>query len=232
MRKNPTTAFITGGASGIGYAMAEIFLKRSVKVAVFDLNISDEVKSKLSQLAKTNHTKLTFHQIDVTDAVGLNNAIQSAAGEIGSPEFALNCAGMQHTNKFMDMQPGEFERVIKVNLFGSKNFAAGILPLMQTGGHLAFIASLAGLVPNYTYSSYSASKYAVVGLASVLRIEQKERGIDVSVICPPEILTPMVEKELLNMHPITKELKAFADTIPLDDACAYIFKQLKRYTAL
>jgi len=68
----------------------------------------------------------------------------------------------------------------------------------------------------------------VVGLASVLRIEQKERGIDISVICPPEIITPMVERELLRMHTITKELKAFAGTIPLDDSCRYIFKQLKK----
>lgn len=228
MRSNPKTAFITGGASGIGYAFVEIFLKKSTKVAILDLRIPEEVKKKLSSLAASNNTEVIFHETNICDVDGLTRAVQTSVETIGAPEFALNCAGMQLANKFLDLQPGEFERVINVNIIGSNNFATAMLPLMQPGSHLAFIASLAGLVPNYSYASYCASKHAIVGLAGVLRIEQQERNIDISVICPPEILTPMVQEELKTMHPITRELKSFADTIPLDGACQYILKQLTK----
>ena len=228
MNSNPKTAFITGGASGIGFAFVEIFLKRKTKVAIFDLRIPETVKQALLDLAATYDTEIVFHIINICDLNNFSKAAKQATEQIGTPEFALNCAGMLKANKFLEMEVGEFEQVINVNIIGSKNFATALLPLMQPGSHLAFVASLAGLVSNYSYASYCASKYAIVGLAGVLRIEQQERDISISVICPPEILTPMVEEELKTMHPIARELKSFAGTIPLDSSCQYVFKQLTK----
>jgi short-subunit dehydrogenase len=82
-----------------------------------------------------------------------------------------------------------------------------------------FIASLAGLVGNYGYAAYNASKFGVVGLASALRIECKPRGIGVTVVCPPEVETPMVVEERRTAPAITMQSKQFAGVVTLDELC-------------
>jgi len=76
----------------------------------------------------------------------------------------------------------------------------------------------------YGYAAYCASKYGVVGLAEVLRIELAQKGIDVTVVCPPEVETPMVEAERLNRPKQTEALKLMAGTLPLDYAVRQIRK--------
>ena len=226
MKKNWKTVFITGGANGIGFELASMLLGQGANAAIFDLKISDEAKQKLSSI--NTQASLGFHECDVTDAQGLKQAVVEASEKIGAPDLAINSAGIQVAKTFLELTEEEFTRVVSINLFGSRNFAAAVLPVMKSGGQLAFIASLAGVVTNYTYAAYCSSKFGVVGLAGTLRIECKPMGIAVSVICPPEILTPMVVEELKTMDPITKELKAFADTIPLDSACAEMLEGLAK----
>jgi NAD(P)-dependent dehydrogenase (short-subunit alcohol dehydrogenase family) len=110
---------------------------------------------------------------------------------------------------------------------GSRNFAAAALAHMQPGSRLALVSSLAGLVPNYSYAAYSASKYGVVGLAEVLRLECRPRGIGVSVICPPEVETNLVVEERKTQHPASAALKRTAGTLDLDTACRGIFSGLQ-----
>ncbi len=81
---------------------------------------------------------------------------------------------------------------------------------------------------NYGYAAYSSSKFGVVGLATALRIECKTRGIAVSVICPPEVETPMVEEERRTAPAITMQTKQFAGTVTLDDLCVQVMHGLER----
>ena len=81
---------------------------------------------------------------------------------------------------------------------------------------------------NYGYAAYSSSKFGVVGLAPALRIECKTRGICVSVICPPEVETPMVEQESRTAPAVTTQTKQFAGTVTLDDLCAQVLRGLDR----
>ena len=226
MKKSWKTVFITGGANGIGFELASMLLGQGANAAIFDLKISDDAKQALGSINK--QAQLSFHECDVRDAEGLKKAVTDATAMIGVPDLAINSAGIQLAKTFLELTEEEYGRVVGINLFGSRNFAAAVLPVMKSGGQLAFIASLAGLVVNYTYAAYCSSKFAVVGLAGTLRVESKPKGIAVSVICPPEILTPMVVEELKTMDPITRELKSFADTIPLDTACAEMLKYLAK----
>jgi NAD(P)-dependent dehydrogenase (short-subunit alcohol dehydrogenase family) len=208
--------FISGGGSGIGRYLARHYAGRGLPVAVFDLAIPESVRDELARLPGS--PALSFHEVDVCDAAGLEAAARAAVGVAGAPGLAINCAGIQIAGRFADLSEAQFSRVIDINLKGSRNFAAAVLPHMERGSKLALVASLAGLVSNYAYSAYNASKFGVVGLAGALRLECLPRGIDVAAICPPEVDTPMVEEELKSMDPITRELKQVAGTLDLESA--------------
>ena len=84
------------------------------------------------------------------------------------------------------------------------------------------------MVTSYSYSAYNASKHGVVGLAGALRLDYIERGIEVSVICPPEINTPMVVEERKTLPAAGAKLKDAAGSLELAPACEYMMTQLKQ----
>jgi NAD(P)-dependent dehydrogenase (short-subunit alcohol dehydrogenase family) len=217
--------FVTGAASGIGRRLAELALHHGADVAGFDLTKDglSELSEEAARLGRRSHVEL----VDVRRADALTSAVDRAAEAIGAPDLAINCAGIQLAKPFEELSGEEFGRVIEVNVVGSRNFAAAALPHLGTGGRLALVASLAGLVPNYSYAAYTASKYAVVGLAEVLRLEYAPRGIGVSVICPPEVETNMVYEERKMQHPASAALKRTAGTLDVDTACREIFAGLR-----
>ena len=226
MKSKWNTIYISGGGSGIGLYFAKKSAADGAKISIFDLRISEEVRLELTQLAGAD--ALDFHELDICDSPVVSEAAEKSAVKLGGPDLALNCAGIQISKPFLELSSEEFNRVININLIGSRNFAAAVLPHMGRGSRLAFVASLAGVISNYTYAAYNASKFGVVGLAGAVRMDSIARGIEVSVICPPEVMTPMVEEELKTMDPITFELKQVAGTLDLDTACKEIFAGLEK----
>src|SRR3546814_13764492 len=99
-----------------------------------------------------------------------------AAQAWGAPQLAINSAGIIINKVLAETTAAEFSRVVDVNLNGSFNFAAAVLPTMGKGSRLALIASMAGLTSNYAYAAYGASKFGVVGLATTLRYEYEPLG--------------------------------------------------------
>jgi len=218
------TAFVTGGGSGIGLALAETLARRGARIGVFDLRFSDVACARLRKVCP----EALFLEVDVRDAAGVEAAVNKAVEQIGSPDVAINSAGVQIARPFLEISSERYDFVVDINLKGSRNFAAAVLAHMRSGGHLALVASIAGVVSNYGYAAYSSSKFGVVGLASALRIECKTRGIQVSVICPPEVETPMVEEERRTAPAITMQTKQFAGTVTLDDLCTQVMHGLER----
>lgn len=228
------TIYITGAGSGIGQEVARRYAKQGAHLALFDLKFSDSAKANVLGEMQSKAQNIGFYEADVTQFETLQGTINEAAEEIGLPDLALHCAGIQNAGTFAGYSRQDFEKVVSVNLFGSRNFAEACLPLLQqnTGrggnkGKLVFVASLAGLVGNYGYAAYCASKFAVVGLAQTLRMELKPEGITVQVICPPEVDTPMVHDEHKTIHPVTKKLKYMAGALTLDQAVNDIVKGLR-----
>jgi NAD(P)-dependent dehydrogenase (short-subunit alcohol dehydrogenase family) len=220
--------YVTGGMSGIGHYLAGQYASAGCDIALFDLVQSEERRQEVEQRRAGTDQQVRAYRADVTDAAGLKAAVDQAVRDVGAPDLAINSAGIQRAKEFLKQSPEEFELVVRVNLLGSRHFAAAVLPRMKRGGHLAFIASLAGLTSSYAYAAYCSSKFGVLGLANVLRIEMKPKGIDISVICPPEVSTPMVEVELRTMHPVTRELKDFAGVLTLPEACDEILARLEK----
>lgn len=224
--ENPETLFITGGMSGLGKALACEYLQRGTDIAIFDLVVDDEVLQELASHKQSEFQQLVAYQASVADFDALHSAIELAVGRIGPPELAINCAGIQRAQPFDCLPREHFELVVQVNLFGSRNFAAAVLPTMRSGSRLALVSSMAGFAANYSYAAYSASKFGVIGLGRVLRLEYKPRGIDVSLICPPEVDTPMVVDELKNMHPVSRRLKDFGGSLSIEEAIRAILAGL------
>lgn len=224
----PRTLFVTGGMSGLGKALAAEYLQRGADVAIFDLEVKQEVLEELENHKLRRSQKIVAYEASVTDFAGLSAAVEQAVGAIDNPELAINCAGIQRAAPFDELSREDFELVVQVNLFGSRNFADAILRHMQRGGRLALVASMAGFAANYSYATYCASKFAVVGLGRVLRLELRPRGIDVSLICPPEVDTPMVVEEAKTMHPVSRTLKDLGGTLSVEEAIKGILAGLDR----
>ncbi|WP_346836577.1 SDR family NAD(P)-dependent oxidoreductase [Microbulbifer sp. SAOS-129_SWC] len=223
----PQVAFVSGGGSGIGLNLSRALLQDGASVAIFDLAVSDALLVELRQLCR-NGQRVKSYTVDITDPEAVDEAMNRAAAELGAPDFAVNCAGILRTAVFSALRYETFELTVRVNLIGSRNFAAGALRHMQPGGHLALTASLAGICGSYTHAAYSASKFGVVGLAEVLRTELKPQGIHVSVICPGEIQTPMLAEERKVGSPVTELVNEFAGVMPVDKAVQGILKGLRQ----
>lgn len=213
---------ISGGGSGLGLGLACRYLKRGNSVSILDLSISNERKKVLDKLAKTHQTKWQFFKTDVTNASLVKDNVEHAILEFGLINLAVNSAGVVINKSFKDTSPEDFKRVIDINLNGSFNFASAVLPMMKPGSRLALIASIAGLISNYAYCAYGASKFGVVGLATTLRYEYEHKGIHISCVCPPEVKTPMVAEELKHGNQVSLALKKFGGSMDPNVACDQI----------
>lgn len=220
IRRPSGTALVTGAASGIGLRLARMLGRRGDPVIALDQHWTQESKDRL--IAGSAPDAVVFAEADVCDVQSLRDALAQGVDELGPLTLAINCAGAQDAKPF-DEQPGDvFERIVAVDLFGSRNVAEAALGQFGPGGHLVLFGSMAGLAPNYGYTAYCAAKYGVVGLAHVLYLEQHPKGIDVSVVCPPEVTTPMVAEERRSMLEATRIMKETAGTLDIDTAASAI----------
>ena len=164
-------------------------------------------------------------EVDVQNESTMDAKFAEAVAAFGTPDLLINSAGISIAKNFDEMTAQEFERQININLVGSRNVAHAALPhlkqAVQQGKRpkLVFIASAAGLVACYGYTGYCSSKFGVVGLAEVLRMELRSQKIDVAVVCPPEVDTPLVTEERKNGSPVTAALKQLGSSMPVEKAC-------------
>lgn len=219
-------AIISGAASGIGKGLAKALAADGTNIVVLDLKAPKAAIDEIRAECKTERQQVMPFEVDITDAPAVRAAVNKAVEELGMPDLAVNCAGVQYARNFAQIPDDKFAMVINVNLLGSRNFAVAVLPHMSSGCQLGLLASMGGMVTLYGYSAYSASKFGVVGLGEVLRSEYKPLGVGVSIICPPEIPTPMVEEEKKNMHPVAAELKKTGGEVSLEELVPYTLDQM------
>jgi NAD(P)-dependent dehydrogenase (short-subunit alcohol dehydrogenase family) len=219
---NDRRVYVTGGGSGIGLRLAEMLAARGAHVALFDLRLDDTALRRVEAARSNTERRVCGHLADVADAAAVAEAFRQAAAEIGPPDLVFNSAGISCPKAFPDISQEDFERVVRVNLFGSRNVAAAALPLLRPGGKLVFVASMAAVAPGYGYTAYGSSKAGVFAFAEALRSELAPRGIDVAVVCPPEVATPLVAWSRTVRPAPTERLTRFAGSIGVDEACEAI----------
>jgi 3-dehydrosphinganine reductase len=217
---------ISGGGSGLGLGLAERLLSRGGNVTILDLSLGDEARQKLQQAAASAGGEWRMAKTDLAEESQVNQAVDQAISHFGTPDLCINSAGILINRTLAETSSDDFNKVLRVNVTGSFNFARATLRYLQPGGRLAMIASIAGLVSNYGYSAYGTSKFGVIGLATTLRYEYSPLGIGITCVCPPEVNTPMVNTERSpgNASPISLALKDLVGALEPDPACDAILR--------
>ncbi|UPT73520.1 MAG: SDR family NAD(P)-dependent oxidoreductase [Elusimicrobiota bacterium] len=181
---------ITGGAGGLGLAIARALVKEQVHVALWDLN-GERLEAALSAL-RAEKVMAEGWVVDVTDPT----AVREAAAKVGPVDVLFNNAGVHAPGDFLENSESDISRQIAVNLTSYIYVARAFLPGMisRGSGHLVWTASAAGLLGVPGMAVYSATKHAVVGLAESIRMELRRAGhggIKTTIVCPSFIDTGM-----------------------------------------
>ena len=213
MKLSQQIAIITGGASGMGRACANLLIDRGVKVAIWDLNIT-KVAAEINRLEI---------QCDVSSEDSVANALQNTIEKIGIPSICINCAGIAPAKRMLGksgpMPLQDFKQVIDVNLIGTFNVMRMVAQAMlslaldhqQTErGVIINTASIAAFEGQIGQMAYSASKGGVVAMTLTAARELARHSIRVNTIAPGLIATPL----LLNMPTDVQESLAAMVTFP------------------
>ncbi|GGG72466.1 SDR family NAD(P)-dependent oxidoreductase [Paenibacillus radicis (ex Gao et al. 2016)] len=193
-------AIVTGGASGIGQAIASQLAGRQVFVVIADID-EPGGKQTIDAIEKTGG-RAKFVRLDVTDADQVEAVVNSVYEKHGRLDYLFNNAGIAMYGELYDMSREHWERIVNLNLWGVIHGIQAAYPLMkkQGFGHIANTASVAGLGPSPTAAAYATTKHAIVGLTTSLHYEAETFGVKVSALCPTFVNTPIFSNgEGINM---------------------------------
>ena len=185
---------ITGGASGIGRALALLFAREGASLLLVDIN-----QSGLEAVAgevESHGVEARRYQADVSDADQVARLHDKVTSEAGTPDILINCAGVAEMAAIEEAPLEDWRTVLGVNLWGSIHTLHYFLPDMyeRGSGHVVNVASAAGLAASAFLGLYVTSKFALVGLTETLRAEAAVHGVGVAAICPGFIETPLLDK--------------------------------------
>ena len=183
-------AFITGGASGMGLAMARSFAAAGMKVAIADIeqDVLDRVKAEFD----ASNAEVITLQVDVTDRAAMEAAADATEAAFDKVHVLVNNAGVAVGGSLDQMSYEDWDWVMGVNLDGVVNGLQAFVQRIKAhgeGGHVVNTASLAGHFAIPGLGIYTATKYAVVGISETLRADLKQHDIGVSVLCPGVVNT-------------------------------------------
>ena len=201
MQLSNALAVVTGGVSGLGFAVAKHLVANGGKVALFDVN-DDKGAAAVAELGDTN---ARYFRTDVTDEAGVAANVAAAKDFLGGLNVAVNCAGILGAGRVLGrdgaMKLSQFQTTVMVNLVGSFNVAKACAEQMQGNeagidgerGVIVNTASVAAYEGQIGQAAYSASKGGVVGMTLPMARELSRFGIRVMTVAPGIFWTPMVD---------------------------------------
>jgi 2-keto-3-deoxy-L-fuconate dehydrogenase len=177
------TALVTGGASGIGAAIAETFVQAGATVWIADLNEKDG-----RALAERIGGK--FISLDVASETDCVQAAQT----VGALDILANVAGIGHVGTLLNTTPADLDRLYAVNVRGIFNCCKVFAPAMleRKAGSVINMASIGGIVAVRERVAYTTTKFAVVGLTKALALDHSQTGVRFNCVCPGRVETPFV----------------------------------------
>ncbi len=193
---NAKRIFITGGASGLGRALALRYAQAGWQVCIADLNDARgaDTLSEL-QAASATGAEMLYRHADVTVESDLQQIADELSQRWGGLDVLINNAGVAQAGAIEDVTLQDWEWIININLLGVVRGCKVFTPIFkrQHSGHIVNIASMAGLLDVPRMASYNVSKAAVVALSGTLEQELMDSGIHVSVVCPSFFQTNLEE---------------------------------------
>lgn len=190
------TAFVTGGASGIGFALGRAFLERGMKVMLADIE-ADALAAALNSLHDLG-PQVRGVTCDVADPESVERAAKASYEAFGNVHLVCNNAGVGGGAGIDSISLDSWRWVVDVNLMGVVHGIRTFLPHIRAhgeGGHIVNTASMAGMVSGPWFAPYAASKFAVVAMSEGLAMQLKPLGIGVSVLCPDFVRSRIDESE-------------------------------------
>jgi len=194
MRLENKIALITGGARGIGRAIALCFAKEDADIVIWDVNIQEAEKT--CQDIQALGSKAFAQAVDVTDYEKVEEATNKILDKYGKVDILVNNAGITKDNLLLRMTEAEWDAVLDVNLKGTFNCTKAVSKAMlkQRFGRIINIASIIGIIGNVGQANYSASKAGIIALTKTTAKELASRNINVNAVAPGFIQTEMTAK--------------------------------------
>ncbi|MBN2080451.1 MAG: SDR family oxidoreductase [Spirochaetes bacterium] len=228
---NNKRVYITGGSSGIGLALARHLASLGAHLLLFarDAKRLETARAAVEAERVDGDRRIAAMPLDVSDEGAVRKTIPRAVRDFGAPDIVINSAGIGSADHFENITYENFDRVMKINLYGTRNVIAASLPHMkERGGSLVIISSMAGFLGMFGYTAYATSKFALVGFSECLRSEVKRFGIRVHLACPPETDTPFLAEESKTIPPESRALKDMVGLLPADYVARYILRGIAR----
>lgn len=204
-------ALITGGASGIGRAVANLFAREGASVLVADADVVGG--SETVEQIRASGGRASFAELDVSQPAQVNRAVQKTLDDWGALHILFNGAGILAYGTVLETTEDEWNRVLAINLTGTYLCCRAVLPhmLTQKRGSIINVASTTGAHDACARAAaYVASKGGVTLLTRAMAIDHAQQGVRVNAICPGPTDTPMLRKVLT-----PDQLDAFAKTFPM-----------------
>ncbi len=181
-------AFVTGGAGGIGAEICRRLAAAGHRVAVADLpgSATDQIAEEIGGIAVS---------LNVTDAVGVEEAAAEVTSAIGAPGICVNCAGWDELKPFLDVDESFLQKVLDINLAGPMRVTKALLPAMVDNGwgRIINIASDAGRVGSSLESVYSGAKGGLISFTKTIAREMARYAITANAVCPGPTDTPLLK---------------------------------------
>jgi len=216
----PQRAFVTGGASGLGYAVAEALLASGASVAIGDIN-----QEALKEAAKTLNTpRLLTVELDVTSRQSVQAAVQQCVDTLNGLDTLVNCAGVIDFVPLEEMTEELWDRIIDIDLKGVFLSCQAAAPFLRGSGRgrIVSISSDAGKKGYSLISSYCAAKFGVIGFSRAIAGELAPYGVTVNCVCPIGVASTRMDQKVLDWlskrtgEPIAKIMAARAQTTPMN----------------
>jgi NAD(P)-dependent dehydrogenase (short-subunit alcohol dehydrogenase family) len=187
--------FLTGAASGIGRATAELAARRGALVHLTDIDATG-LERVAATIRNEGGTVPTAEPLDVSDYEAVRACGARLAHEHGPMDVVMNIAGISAWGTVSAMEHRDWRRLVEVNLMGPIHVIEALVPPMidaGRGGHLVNVSSAAGILGLPLHAAYSATKFGLRGVSEVLRFDLARHGIGVSLVCPGGVDTGLVD---------------------------------------
>ena len=233
----PRTAVVTGGASGIGLAVARRLAEEGASVAVLDLD-GAAAETAAAELESAGARALGL-AVDVTDRQRVDAAVVAVRGQLGPPTILVNSAGLDGFEPFLKITTETWDRILAVNLTGTFHVCQAAVPHMVDAGwgRIVNISSSSAQTGNPLMTHYSAAKAGVVGFTKALALELGPKGVTVNTVPPGFVDTPMLRRTEargflgagVETHEQTTPVRRVGRPEDIAAACAYLVRDEAGY---
>ncbi len=204
---------VVGASSGIGRETAALFARDGARVMA-SARRQDRLKALQTELANAGHN-ISILPADASKPNDMDRLGAETRAQFGRIDILAFATGTNTPDRTMKNLNAEiWDMMISVNLNGAYYITRAVLPSMREAksGHLIYISSISGLVPDVSGAAYQASKRGLLGLAHAIRVEEKENGIRTCVVCPG-----LVDTEILEKRPVKPSAEVLAKALQPED---------------